>query len=52
VRVPSGRQEIELVFTPLHIVAACAIALFALATLIIVWWIEMRSRDDSTLHRL
>lgn len=40
VHVPSGRQEIELVYTPRHIVAACAIALFALATLIVVWWIE------------
>jgi hypothetical protein len=43
VRVPSGRQEIELVYTPNHIVAASAIALFAVAILIVVWWIEMRS---------
>jgi hypothetical protein len=43
VRVPSGRQEIELVYTPRHIVAACAIALFALATLIVVWRIESQS---------
>jgi hypothetical protein len=43
VRVPAGRQEIELAYTPHHIVLACAVALFALAGLIIVWWIEMRS---------
>jgi uncharacterized membrane protein YfhO len=43
VLVPSGRQEIELVYTPHHIVAACVVAWFALAVLIIVWWIEMRS---------
>jgi len=42
VRVPSGRQEIELRFSPHHIVAACAIALFAFAILIVVWWIESR----------
>jgi hypothetical protein len=41
VRVPSGRQKIELVYTPHHIRAACTVALFALATLPIVWWIEM-----------
>jgi len=43
VRVPSGRQEIELVYTPHHIVVACVVALFTLAVLIVVWWIEMRS---------
>ncbi len=43
VRVPSGHQEIELVYTPHHIVAACAVVLIALAVLIIVWWIEIRS---------
>ena len=51
VRVPSGRQEIELVYSPSHILAASAVALFALATLIMVWWIEMQSRADSILHR-
>jgi hypothetical protein len=43
VRVPSGRQEIELVYSPHHIVAACVVALLALAVLIVVWWIEMKS---------
>lgn len=43
VRVPSGHQEIELVYIPHHIVAACVVALSAFAMLIIVWWIEIRS---------
>jgi uncharacterized membrane protein YfhO len=43
VRVPSGRQEIELVYTPHHIVSASAAALFAMAMMILVWWLEMRS---------
>jgi hypothetical protein len=43
VRVPSGRQEVELVYTPHHIVVASAVALFTLMMLIVVWWIEMRS---------
>lgn len=43
VRVPPGRQQIELVYTPHHIVAASVVALFALAMLIVVWLIEMRS---------
>ena len=43
VRVPSGRQNIELVYTPHHIIAACVIALFAVTMLIVVWWMEMRS---------
>ena len=43
VRVPAGRQQIELVYRPHHILAACVIALFALAMLIVVWLIEMRS---------
>ena len=43
VRVPSGRQEIELVYTPHHIVIACWVALVALVVMIVVWWIEMRS---------
>lgn len=43
VRVHPGRQEIELVYTPRRIVAACLIALFALAMLIVVWWIETRT---------
>jgi len=43
VSIPAGRQEIELVYTPHHIVAACAVALFAMIILIVVWLIEMRS---------
>lgn len=43
VRVPSGRQEIELVYTPHDIVSASAAALFAMAMMILVWWLEMRS---------
>ncbi len=43
VRVPSGRQEIELVYTPHHIIVASWVALVALALMIVVWWIEMRS---------
>ena len=42
VRVPTGRQQIELVYTPHHILAACWVTLFALAVLIAVWYIEMR----------
>jgi hypothetical protein len=43
VRVPSGHQEIELVFTPHRIVMASAVAVLALLVLIAVWWVEMRS---------
>ena len=43
VRIPSGRQEIELAYTPHHIVVVCWVALIALSVLIVVWWIEMRS---------
>jgi hypothetical protein len=50
VRVPPGRQEIELLYTPHHIVAACAVALFALAVLIVVWWIEIRSIGIGKAH--
>ncbi len=42
VRVPAGRQEIELAFTPHHIRAASAVALFVLVTTILVWRLEMR----------
>ena len=48
VLVPSGRQEIELVYTPHHIVAACVVALFALAMLIVVWRIESRFVNRSS----
>jgi hypothetical protein len=47
VRVPSGRQEIDLAYTPRHLRAACEIALFALAALIIVWWLEARTAPAS-----
>ena len=47
VQVPPGRQEIELVYIPHHILAACVVALFALAVLIIVWFVEMRSIDKT-----
>jgi hypothetical protein len=43
VRVPPGRQEIELVYTPNHIRSAFAVVLFAMAMLMLVWWLEMRS---------
>ena len=46
ISLPSGRQEIELTYTPHHIVAACAVALFALAVLILVWLIESRFSTD------
>jgi hypothetical protein len=42
VRIPAAHQEIELAYTPTHIFIAFAIALLALATLIVVWWIETR----------
>ena len=42
VRVPSGRQEIELAYTPQHLVLASVSALLALAMLIVVWWIEFQ----------
>ena len=51
VRVPSGRQEIELVYTPHHIMAASAIALFAVAILIVVWWMEMRSIGGNRIEQ-
>jgi hypothetical protein len=47
VRVPSGRQEIELAYTPHHIVMAYASALYALVALIAVWWIESRSASPN-----
>jgi hypothetical protein len=43
VRIPAGRQEIELQYTPHHIYAAFAIMLAALAILILTWWLELRS---------
>ncbi len=48
VRVPAGRQDVELVFTPRYIGAAGAVSLFALAMLIVVWWIETRARSGDT----
>jgi hypothetical protein len=43
VQVPSGRQEIELQYTPHHVVAASAVSLFAMTILIVVWRMEMLS---------
>ncbi len=43
VHLPSGRQEIELAYTPQHIVLACMSVLFGLAILIVVWWFESQS---------
>jgi len=48
VRVPSGRQEIELTYTPHHIVAAWAVVLFASTLLIVVWLIESRKVNRSS----
>jgi hypothetical protein len=45
VRVPGGRQEIELSYTPHHRVTACVGALFALTMLLVIWWIESYRRD-------
>jgi hypothetical protein len=50
VRVPPGRQVVELAYTPRHIRAAGAIAFFALAMLLAVWWIESHAAGRRHSH--
>jgi hypothetical protein len=45
VRIPAGHQQIELVFTPSHILAAFALTLLASAALFLLWWIETRGQS-------
>ncbi len=43
VRVPPGRQKIELVYTPRHFLAALILTLVAAAALTLIWWTETRT---------